>query len=268
MPNPVLMNGFASPVSIFETVAGTNNATHRVGTRGVLDDRVFRWTKFADSTAIGPNKLAQMAPPISAHVSEATGAELTAGSTTLTMALGATAAAENFYKDGYIKVEGGTNGIGQIFKLKGHAFVAASGTLTAEIYEPVVTTTSGSEVLTLLANPYANVVIQPTTITAPAAGVTMVNFAAASTASVVTPGYEQTATTTWTQPRYGWLQTWGLASVLLDTSALVAGSGCIVGAVAGSVGVAVETDIKQRVGVAMEAMGTDNIYASVLLQIL
>jgi hypothetical protein len=269
MPNPVLMNGFASPVSIFETVSGTDNATHRVGTRGILDDRTFRWAKFLDGTAIGPNKLVQAAAPVAAHVSEATGAELTAGSTRLTMALGATASAENQYKDGYLKVEGGTNGIGQVFKLKGHAFVAASGTLTADIYEPVVTTTSGSEVLTLLANPYANVIIQPTTVTAPCVGVTMVNFAAASTASVATFGYEQTGTSTWTQPRYGWLQVGGLASVLLDTSALVAGHGVSISQItAGACAVAVENDIEQRIGVAMEAMGTDNIYASVLLQIL
>lgn len=265
MANPVLSNGAASPVSIFETV--NENPGHPIGTRGMLDDRVFRWAKFNDSTAIGPNKLVQAMAPVAAHVSEATGAAFTANETRASMVLGATAAAQNMYREGYLKIEGGTLGIGQLFKLKGHDFVAASGTLSVDLYDPVTTTTTGSEVTTLIANPWANVVIQPTTITAPAVGVTMVNYAAAATASVVTSGYEQTATGTWTQPRYGWLQTWGLASVLLDTSAAVAGSGLIVGAVAGSVGVAVETDIKQRIGVAFEAMATDNIYVTAFLQI-
>jgi hypothetical protein len=183
------------------------------------------------------------------------------------MALGA-ASAQNQYKEGYLKVEGGTLGIGQDFKLKGHDFVAASGTATFDLYDPVVTTTSGSEVLTLVANPFANVVINPTTAVTLAIGVTKINFAAAATASVATAGYEQTATTTWTQPRYGWLQTWGFSSVLLDTSALVAGHGVgLSGITAGACAVAVGADIEQRIGVAFEAMATDNIYASVFLQI-
>ncbi len=250
MANPVV-NNVASPQSVYET---RTSQQHALGTRGTLADRAFRYCRFVDTTAIGPNKLAQMCPPVANHVSE-TGAhnlDAGAGTKTITLTLGATAAYENEYQDGYIKVEGGTNGIGQIYKIRGHSAVASGGVLTAELYDPMVTATSGSEVWTLLANPWADVVIQPTTITAPAAGVTLVNFAAATTAA----------------PIYGWLQTGGVSSCLIDTSNVVAGSGMIPGgAVAGALGVAVETDIKQRVAVSMETLSTDSVYASVYLLI-
>lgn len=271
MPTPLLEGGYSTPYDIHQTYSGSTLNTIggsglRVGTRGTLDDRVFRWAKFTSGTAIGPNKLAQMAPPVATHVSESNGA-FTAGTTVVDFTPGAGVIAQNQYKDGYIKVEGGTLGIGQMYKLKSHGFKAASTATTFDLYDEVVTTTTGSEVATLLANPWSDIVIQPTTITAPAAGVVLANFAAVTTASVATAGYLQTDTATWTDARYGWVQTWGPVSCLLDTTALVAGSAVIVGAVAGSVGVAVETDIKQRVGIAMEAMTTDNIYASIFLTI-
>lgn len=272
MANPILMNGVASPVSIYETT--TINPGHPIGTRGVLDDRAFHWTKFMDSTAIGPNKLVQAQVPIAGHTSEATGAELTAGATSVTMVISATVAAQDAYKDGYLKVEGGTAGIGQIFRIRTHTYTSdlttpTTWTLYANLYDPVTTTTTGSEVLTLVANPWANVVIQPTSVSAPAVGVTMVNFPAAATAAVPTYGYERTAVATWTQPVYGWIQTWGVCSVLNGTDNLVCGSGVIPWGTttAGAIGVAVETDILQRIGVSMETITTDNIYASAFLQI-
>lgn len=271
MANPVLLNGVASPVSIFDVVSGVSNATHPLGTRGVIGDRVFYWTRFLDSTAIGPNKLAQQGAPVANHVTQTgtlTGTDavrLSAG--TLTAVLGATAAAQDEYRGGYLKIQSATTGAGQIWKLRGHDFVASAGTMTVTTPDPTVTATTGTTTWTLLHNPWGNVVIQPTSITAPAAGVTMVNWPAATTASAATTDYLKTGTTTWTLPQYGWLQTWGQASVLADTSNLVAGSGLIVGGTAGTVGVAVETDIKQRIGVATETITTDNIYLSAFLMI-
>lgn len=279
MANPVLEGDISSPFSIFSTYTAFSNADMGsgsglpIGTRGTLQDRTFHWAKFIDGTAIGPNKLAQMAAPVAEHVSESND-PFVAGTTRVPFTPAGVIVSQNQYKDGYIKVEGGTAGIGQMYKLKSHGFKDLSTATTFDLYDEVQTTTTGSEVATLVSNPYSGVVIQPANnaITAPCAGLTLTNFAAAATATVATPGYMQTAgtvaaPTTWTQPRYGWLQTWGPASCLLDTTALVAGSGIRVGAVAGSCGVAVETEIMQKIGVAMEAMTTDNIYASVFLML-
>ena len=100
-----------------------------------------------------------------------------------------------------------------------------------------------------------------------AVGVNLVPVAAPATASVATAGYLRTAITTWSNPNYVWLQTWGPCSVLMDTSDIVAGSGVIVSTVAGSCGLAVESEVIQRIGVAMEALATNTVYGTVYLQI-
>jgi hypothetical protein len=271
MANPFVEgSNSASPQSIYSTYT---TQEHALGSRGKMGDRTFRYVRFLDSTAIGPNKLVQMAPPVPNHVTQtvtltASGLDVV-GSTQLTLAsVGATAVQENEYLDGYVKVQSSTLGPGQIYKIRSHAYVAASGTVTLNLYDPVVTACTGTLIVTLLHNPWSHVVISPTTITAPAAGVNLVNFAAATTASSATAGYLQTGTATWTQPRYGWVQSRGVSSCLIDTSDMVAGSGMIQsGATAGALGVAVETDIKQRIAMAMETITTNSIYASVFLQI-
>jgi len=183
---------------------------------------------------------------------------------------------ENEYDGGYIKIEGGTNGIGQIRKLKPHSFGAQSVAKTLEIWDAVTTTTTGSETASLIHNPWGNVVIHPTTTTAPAAGVTMVNWPACTTTTgtaLAAPfGYLTTAlsgvTYTYTLPQYGWIQTWGVCSVWKDASALVAGHSFIAsGTTAGKIAVAVQTEIKMRIGEAVEAMSTDAVYATVFLKI-
>ena len=252
MPNPTLANGGFSPISTHETT--TNPKGLRVGMRGFIDDRVFYFARLVDTTAIGAFKLAQACPPTAAHVAE-TGAltgTTTVGSQRVTITLGATAAHANMYENGYLSIQSATTGAGQSLRLKKHEAVASSGVLTADLWEPVVTATSGTTTWSLVQNPWADIVIQPTTITAPCIGVPQCDWAAATT----------------TAPIYGWVQTWGYSRVLIDTSAFVAGSSFIPGgATAGAAGVAVETDIKQRVGVAMEALGTDNIYAGAFLMI-
>ena len=244
----------SSPQSIFEVKTGSSNQQHAIGTRFVMGGRVFRYASMFDTTAIGPNKLAQMAVPLANHVTETgtlTGTT-TVGSTRITATLGATAAFASQYKDGYLKIESATTGAGQIFKLRDHAAVLSTGILTSDLYDPVVTATSGTTTWSLLSEAWANVVIQPTTATAPVAGVTMVNWPAATS----------------TAPNFGWLQTRGIASCLLDTTNLVAGSGVTApGLTAGACAVEIAAGLTQRLGIALEALSTDNAYASVYLMI-
>jgi hypothetical protein len=246
MANPVLRNGLASPHSVYSTYT---SKAHAFGELGFLGDRTFRYARLTDTTAIGSNKLAQQTPPLANHVTE-TGAltGFTLGRSTFTAVLGATAAYVNEYEDGYIKIESSTLGPGQIYKLRGHAAVASAGTATFDLYDPVIVTPTGTVTWSLIHNPYGAIVISPTTITAPAAGGTLVDWAAASTSA----------------PLFGWLQVGGQGSCLIDTSDQVAGSGMIQsGATAGALGVAVETDIKQRIAIATEAMTTNSVYVSV-----
>jgi len=270
MPNPV-REKYASPISLYQT---TNVQEHKLGTRVELADRVFRYAKFMDaSTAIPANNLVQMAVPVGNHVTQSDAAfSVTAEDKSVTVTLGATVAQENQYQDGYLKLQSSTLGIGQIFKLKGHKYVASSGSLTAKLYDPVKTTSSGTEVYSLIHNPYSGVILTlAAALSAPCAGVATAAFAACSTASVATPGYLQTATSTWTQPRFGWLQTWGVASVLFDRATnvdSVAGHGVgISQATAGCCNTYIHDVIEQVIGVAMEVLDVEADYLSVFLQI-
>ena len=249
----------SSPQSIFEVKTGSSNQQHAIGTRLVMGGRVFRYASMFDTTAIGPNKLAQQCPPLANHVTETgtlTGTT-TVGSTRITATLGATAAYASEYKDGYLKIESATTGAGQIFKLRDHAAVLSAGILTADLYDPVVTATSGTTTWSLVHEAWASVVIQPTTITAPAAGVTMVNWPAATS----------------TAPNFGWIQTHGICSVLNGTDNTLANSALIQWGTttAGAVGIAVDatasTMIGQRIGYAVEALSTDNAYLTAYLTI-
>ncbi len=250
MANLIVTGGVGSPQSIYETSLVQH---HRIGERGVLSDRSFHYARSIDTSGIVIGSLLQSAAPEAAHVTE-TGALVgfTAGRQEFTATLGAAAAAANRYEDGFFKIQSSTLGLGQIYKLiGGHGAVLSAGVISLKAEYPFVTTPTGTVTWSLTQNRWADVIIQPTTITTSAAGVNLVAIPVASAAA----------------PTFCWVQTWGSTSVLIDTSAIVAGSSVIVGANAGTVGVAVETDIKQRIGVAEEAITTDTIFANVFLQI-
>lgn len=271
MANPKILNmNGASPQSVYEV---WNTPAHAIGTRGFLDDRVFYYTRMIDQTAIGIAKLAQQPAPVANHVTETGTSTLTAGSNLATLVLGATLSSESQYQNGYVKIQSATTGPGQIYRIKDHAYVAASGTMTIELYDNVVTTPATSVNYSLIGSPWGNVVIQPTTITAPAAGVTLVEWPACSTASTATAGYLRTGTTEWTRPNYGWLQTWGIASVLMDTTDIVARS--VVWASTNTAGTVMNAsldgnalaNIPQTVGVAVESISTNSVYGTIFLMI-
>lgn len=247
--NPRILGGYASPQSALATYS---EKVHALGQIAELGDRLFRYVRFTAGTAIGPNKLAQQAALVANHTSQ-TGASAVAaaGATTLSLTLGATAATANQYEDGYVKIESASTGGGQFFRIKSHAAVDSAGVLTAELYDPIVTAITGTDVWSLVPNVGADVVIQPTSITAPPAGVTLVNFAAASTSA----------------PLYGWLQIRGLSSCLIDTTNVVAGSGLVPGAVAGAMGLETAAGIVSACATARESLLTDNAYATVDLRI-
>jgi hypothetical protein len=124
--------------------------------------------------------------------------------------------------------------------------------ITLNLYDPISITPTGTVTWTLTHNSYSNIIIAPGAITANAVGVPQVVIPAASAT---------------TAPVYAWVQTWGPTSVLKDGSTIVAGSSLIASATAGSVGVAVENDIKQRVGIAIGGIATTTIYCDAQLQI-
>ena len=250
MANPIVYGGVGSPQSVFDT---TTTQYHNIGTRGHLDDRVFYYTRI-NGTAIGPNLLAQQAVPVANHVTETgTLTGFTAGSKSFTAVLGATASTANQYESGYFKIQSSTLGPGQLVKLNKHGAVASAGTATFSTPDTIVTTPTGTVTWSLFRNPWADPIVTPiTTQTGINVGVPLVS----------------TGTGTDADPRYCWMQTWGVCSVLGDTTNTVVGSGVLgQSATAGAVALELATTITQRPGVAMETLATDDVYQLVFLQI-
>ena len=251
MANPLLNGGGVADQSIYTTSTARR---HPVGTRGTLNDRTFYYASMSNATGIVANNLIQAAIPIANHVTETGTLSFVLGRTTVTAVLGATAAIQDEYEEGYVQIESSTLGLGQMRKIRGgHPAIASSGTISVDLYDPVAITPTGTVTWSFVHNPWSNVIITPvTTITGMIVGV----------APVVVP-----AATATTAPVFFWAQTWGPAAVLGDASDTVVGQSLIASAVVGSVGVAVETDIKQRIGVSMGTLTTNTVYQSVYLQI-
>jgi hypothetical protein len=173
------------------------------------------------------------------------------GSTQIVATLGATAAVQDQYTEGYFAVQAGT-GLGQIAKIRAHDSVLASGEITLNLYDPVVTAIASGATWTLMANPWADVIIVPvTTRTGIAVGVPNHAIPAATTAA----------------PRYGWMQTWGPASCLGASGDLVVGNGIIGGVVVGSMDLALANEVLDRIGSSLATITTNTVYQSVYLQI-
>lgn len=167
---------------------------HRLGQRAVSDDgRVFRYVlagasdlvagNCIQSSAIIPNHLANTPPAVAV------------GATSFTYTPGATAGAAGLYADGFLQVDT-TPGNGYTYSVSGHAAIASSTAFTLNLKDPIQVALTTSSRVGLIVNPYKNVIQFPvTTATGTLVGV---------------------ATYVITAAQYGWVQTWGLCSVLIS----------------------------------------------------
>lgn len=128
------------------------------------------------------------------------------GASEISVTLGGTAVTANMFDEGYLMVYGGT-GIGQQFQIESHTVqTSTTGTCTFTIRGKlaVALTTADSKV-TVIKNPYLDVVKVPATPTGIPVGVAQ--FAIPS-------------------GKYGWIQTSGIAGILADATTTAAdGSG-------------------------------------------
>lgn len=167
----------------------------------------------------------------------------TAGSYQILVTNGATVLNVNKFAGGYVIVASGT-GIGQMLKIASHQPAAASATFVVTLEDPIQTTLDATSKISLLQNPYANVIISPaTTATGGPVGVTLYNIAA-STA----PTYNNTtgALTANGTAQYGLITCHGPAACLIDNSVTNVGYPLGVSKVtAGTLGVATLTTTPQ-----------------------
>lgn len=198
---------------------------HPLGARAVTKDgRVFRYSQAgAVSTVAG--SVYQSAAPIANHLAN-TPPAVAVGATSFSYTPGATAGAANLYAEGYLQIDT-TPGNGYTYRVSGHAAISSSTAFTLVLEDPIQVPLTTLSRVGLIHNPYKNVIVNPTTATAAVAG--------------VAPYVINTT-------EYGWLQTWGPCSTLINGTPGV-GIGVVISATtAGAVDVAaVAAEINVRI---------------------
>ena len=196
----------------------TTTKRRPLGTKGVSPDgRVFYYAQAgASALAAGTVLQTKVSHGTSVHVSGLAIVNATAtGVTTLSITVATTNATANQYADGYVTVD--TSPGQAMYRIKSHLAIASAATGEFKLYDNdqiVDALTSGTTTVGLRENPFASVIVMPTTITGAPVGVAPVAVAAGS---------------------YFWAQTYGPAVVNTDTAPVAGVPVSIPGASAGGV---------------------------------
>lgn len=206
------------------------------------DGRVLSLVSNA-AVALVPGVLVQSSAEVTAHEKLTVAAAAVVGATTVTLTNGATVANLNQYAGGYLIIASGSSILGQTLKIATSSATAASGTITLTLEDPVQIALTVSCTGTLIANPFRNVIINPTTATASPVGVTIYPIPASTAATFSATTGAQTAAGT---PQYAFVVSNGRVGCLIDNT--VTNVGYPIGrsaATAGAVGVATLTTVAQ-----------------------
>lgn len=176
------------------------------------------------AVALVSGVLVQGSPIVANHQNLAvavTTVPATAGTFAISVTLGATKLTQNQYAGGFAVVNAGT-GIGQTLRISSNPGAASSGAgVVITLEDAIQVTLDATSKVSLHANPYQDVVINPTTSTNRVVGVTLYPVAAAtavtsSTAGVITSAGIQ---------QYALVTSKGITSCLSDASVAAAGLG-------------------------------------------
>lgn len=176
---------------------------HPLGTLAITrDGRMFRYAT-AGAVALVVGEVIQSSAPIANHLALTSAAQSVGdGGPTrpIVVTPGATAGAANLYAEGTLQIST-TPGLGQVYRIAGHAAIssATAFNLYLDPDDTLQTALTTATRYGLFANPWKNVIETPTTLTAPLAGVAISAIPANTTSQ-----------------NYGWLQTRGPASVLIN----------------------------------------------------
>ena len=210
----------------------------------VQDDlgRGFRFCK-AGAANLDPGKLTVAATVVANHENIAVAASAAIGVSQITVTLGATAATENQYADGFITINDAT-GEGISYRISGHAAAALSTALVVTLAEPIKVALTTSSEASLQASPWSAVVISATDQLDLPTGIPNVTITAG---------------------QFGWLQTKGFCAALADEILAVGTTLTIGTGVAGAVEAA-DLIGEPIVGMAVQA-GVDTEYRAVMLSL-
>jgi hypothetical protein len=212
LAQPVFSIGVPNFASVAVNTAGF--ASHPLGTAvKTMDGRVFKHA-ICGATSTVAGSLYQSAAPIANHLAQ-TAPVVAIGASSFSFTPGATAGAANLYAEGYLQVDTGVaSENGYTYSVQSHPAITSSTAFTLYLNDTIQVALSASSTVGLVHNPYKNIIVAPTTLTASVAGVA---------------GYIIT------NAQCGWIQTWGPCSTLINgtpaVSAPVINSATTAGAV-------------------------------------
>jgi len=218
---------------------------HPLGQEGTDEiGRTFRYAKAGGTVPAG--QIVTAAPNVANHVGARATNSAAIGDEVIEVTVGATAVTEDQYKGGLIVINAGT-GLGQQFRIKGNTAAASAGTTKVYI---------DGAVKVALATADSKAHLYPN------------KFNGVTTSSTLAFRRVGVAVRALANGEYGWLQTTGVAGVLVEGAAVaiadpVIPSATTAGAVEG-IGTAAVTD--QVVGVAIQA-GTTAQYVGIDLNL-
>lgn len=174
----------------------------------------------------------------------------TAGTNQILVTNGATVLNVNQFIGGYLIISAGT-GLGQTLKIASHQPAAASATFLVTTEDNIQVTLDATSKVSLVSNPYTNIIINPATATGAPIGASLYPLTASTAATFnATTGVMNTPGT----PQFGFVVVHGPTGILVD--ATVTNVGYPLGrsaTVAGAVGVATLTTVA-AVGTAMQTL--------------
>ena len=212
------------------------------------DGRKYRYVENG-GTAIEEGMIVASEAPAGNHDEDLAVTTAAAGSSSITVTLGATAAAKNLYAEGYLFFNLptlSTAGSRVFYKIKSHPQADGSATLALTLDEPdnsVIAVTNGTETAGLIKSPYKDIVVAPAAIAGRFVGLSVCQIAASY---------------------YGWVQVAGMGIAAIDGTPAV---GTLVGASgthAGSL-VAVGADTTPALARTHGKAGVNDEYHTVML---
>ena len=210
------------------------------------DGRKFRYVANG-GTAIGEGLVVASEAPAGNHDEDLViTTSPSVGDTAISITLGGTAAAKDLYAEGYLFFNLASTTPHEMYKIKGHALIASSGTGEITIDEPdgfQTAITAGTDTAGLIKSPYKDNVVAPAAVAGRFVGVTAADLAA---------------------DYYGWVQVAGMATAKIDGTPAV---GTLVGASSNHAGqlLAIGADTTPALARLHGKAGVDNEFHTVML---
>jgi hypothetical protein len=229
----ITQQGAVAPLEIFKQLTSTSTGTGNfdggaatyVGQKFTTSDGRELTLVANGATALTSGVLVQSSAIVANHQNLAvavTSVPATAGTTSVSVTLGATVLNVGQYQGGFAIVNAGT-GIGQTLRISNNPAAAASAAgVIITLEDPIQVTLDATSKICLIANPYTGTIINPTTATGTPTGVTLYPIAASTL-----PTYNGTtgALTSAGVIQYGLVVSKGLTSVLSDATVAAVGLG-------------------------------------------